>query len=118
MIQDARLVKSIIFIFLAVAACLPWTAVAEAEPVLLDDLASGDRERKNYAAYTLMRLGSESYIPALIEALDEDGNSRLATTYINSGRSDLAQAGYRWAARHNYRVEPYGGGGSQKWGGN
>jgi HEAT repeat protein len=53
------------------------------------------------AAYSFfLRKGDPASVPALIEALNEYGESRMARDYMFCGNSLLAEAARQWASRN------------------
>ncbi len=59
------------------------------------------------------RAGTE---PALIRALNADGNSKMAEAFLNCGNPQLADAAMNWAQDHGYRIERTSGAGGVRWG--
>jgi len=76
----------------------------EATPLLLESLDSDDVTTREHAARTLIRIGDEKTLPALISMLEKHGTDELALVYNCCGKQELITATQRWAKRHSKQI--------------
>ena len=86
----------------------------EAKPRLLAGLWS--EHEIHWAARTLLHLGHQETIPALIEALHRHGTVKIAQWYLNCGEPSLEAAARSWAEAHRYTIRTRPGSPAVGWG--
>ena len=84
--------------------------------VLLEDVKSKDKPRIDHAVFALLSLGWADMVPELKRVLDEEGDEKMAETYLNCGYEELKAAAKAWGGRHGYAITPYGGSRKTSWG--
>ena len=84
--------------------------------VLLEDVKSKDKSRLDHAVFALLSLGWTDMVPELKRVLEEEGDEKMAETYLNCGYDDLKTAAKAWGGRHGYAITPYGGSRKTSWG--
>jgi hypothetical protein len=84
--------------------------------VLLEDVRSKDKPRIDHAVFALLSLGWADMVPELKRILEEEGDEKMAETYLNCGYDDLKAAAKAWGSRHGYAITPYGGSRKTSWG--
>lgn len=102
----------------SVAKALGEIKDARAVEVLIAALRDKNLEIVAGAYAFFIRRGEPGTKTILIEALNNYGNSSMAADFLNSGDSQLTEAGRNWATIHNYNILqlPPGVGGGPKWG--
>jgi HEAT repeat protein len=96
------------------------TALAQAREqtcrILLEDVRSKDKPRVDHAVFALLSLGWPDLIPELKRILEEEGDEKMAETYLNCGHEALRAAAQAWGDQHGYRISPFGGSRKTSWG--
>ena len=73
--------------------------------ILSNNLKSKDEALLKYTVYTLVSLGQEDSLDALVEFLQQKGNSQYAELYLNSGNQRLVSAAKDWAIDRGLNVD-------------
>jgi hypothetical protein len=83
---------------------------------LFPSVQADAKEGVQRACLNLIRRGSESRIPEMVDLLEAYGDKTLAEDYLNCGQPDLDAAGRKWAGARGYNIST--GSGSQRatWG--
>ncbi|HTX67505.1 MAG TPA: HEAT repeat domain-containing protein [Opitutaceae bacterium] len=84
--------------------------------VLLADVESSDRRKIENAVYSFVAIGEPKILDDLVKVLDDQGNTEIAETYLNSGNDQLDKAARAWAERNGYNVIPGSGAHHANWG--
>ncbi len=85
--------------------------------VLLADVEASERRKIENAVYSFVAIGEEKILEDLVRILDDQGNTEIAETYLNSGNDQLEKAARAWAERNGYTIIPGPGAHRASWGG-
>jgi HEAT repeat protein len=85
--------------------------------ILLADVSAEDRRRIENAVYSFVAIGESKILEDLVRILDDQGNTEIAETYLNSGNDQLHNAARAWADRNGYTIIPGPGAHRASWGG-
>lgn len=88
----------------------------QAKEVLLSDVQSGDTATINNAVVTFIQIGDEAVLQDLIDIMNDNGNSRLASVYLNCGKGELEAVATKWAHANGYKITRMPGVNSVSWG--
>jgi len=82
----------------------------DAKQILLNDIASQNTDKLNYALYAFIGIGKEEVIGDLLHVLKNHGTVQIAEAYLNSGHKDLVSGAENWSSQRGLEVYKYGDG--------
>jgi len=72
--------------------------------ILMSDVLSNDQDRIHKALTYFMGIGNKTIIPVLVDALQMQGNKKMAEAYLNAGHQTLADEARNWARKNGYTI--------------
>ena len=84
---------------------------------MLADVEASDRRKIENAVYSFVAIGEPKILEDLVRILDDQGNTEIAETYLNSNNDQLEKAARAWADRNGYTIIPGPGAQRASWGG-